>query len=120
MTEQALPAATTKYYTHDAWNRLTELKIERTSLGQYEYNALHWRSAKHSLTPGSGSIDGMRLMYDSADWQLLEERIDCPWTSGFTEDERAQTLWGKRSIDDAVGLEHTFHPRGGPTKASPL
>ena len=44
----------------------------------------------------------MRLMYYSANWQLLEERIDRSWTSGFTEDERAQTFWGNRYIDDAV------------------
>ncbi len=103
MTEQGLPAATTKYYTHDAWNRLTEVKIGTTSLGQYEYNALHWRTVKRSLSQGAGSIDEMRLMYYSANWQLLEERIDRSWTSGFTEDERAQTFWGKRYIDDAVG-----------------
>ncbi len=42
MTEQGLPAAATKKYTHDAWNRLTEVKIDAAVLGQYEYNALHW------------------------------------------------------------------------------
>jgi len=102
MTEQGLPATATKYYTHDAWNRLTEVKIDAAVLGQYEYNALHWRGVKRSRTPGAGSLDEMRLMYYSANWQLLEERIDRSWTSGFTEDERAQTFWGKRYIDDAV------------------
>ncbi len=42
MTEQGLPATATKYYTHEAWNRLTEVKIDAAVLGQYEYNALHW------------------------------------------------------------------------------
>ncbi len=102
MTEQGLPAAATKYYTHDAWNRQTEVKIDAAVLGQYEYNALHWRSVKRARSPGAGSLDEMRLMYYSANWQLLEERIDRSWTSGFTEDERAQTFWGKRYIDDAV------------------
>ncbi len=103
MTEQGLLAAATKYYTHDAWNRLTEVKIDAAVLGQYEYNALHWRGVKRARSPGAGSLDEMRLMYYSANWQLLEERIDRSWTSGFTEDERAQTFWGKRYIDDAVG-----------------
>ncbi len=58
---------------------------------------------KRARSPGAGSLDEMRLMYYSANWQLLEERIDRSWTSGFTEDERAQTFWGKRYIDDAVG-----------------
>ncbi len=102
MTEQDLPAAATKYYTHDAWNRLTAVSIDAADLGEYEYNALHWSTVKRSRTPGAGSIDEMRLMYYSANWQLLEERIDRSWTSGFTEDERAQTFWGKRYIDDAV------------------
>ncbi len=74
------------------------------------YNALHWRSVKRSRTPGAGSLDEMRLMYYSANWQLrwhgrlarepLKPRRS--WTSGFTEDERTQTFWGKRYIDDAV------------------
>ena len=61
----------------------------------------------------------MRLMYYSANWQLLEEHIDRAWSgSGFTEDEKAQNFWGKRYIDDAVarrrdrgvsaGYEDTF------------
>ncbi len=104
MTEQGLPATATKYYTHDAWNRLTEVKIDAAVLGQYEYNALHWRGVKRARSPGAGSLDEMRLMYYSANWQLLEERIDRQWPGGgFTEDERAQTFWGKRYIDDAVG-----------------
>ncbi len=104
MTEQGLPATATKYYTHDAWNRLTEVKIDAAVLGEYEYNALHWRTVKRARSPGAGSLDEMRLMYYSANWQLLEERIDRQWSgSGFSEDERAQTFWGKRYIDDAVG-----------------
>ncbi len=48
MTEQDLPAAATKKYTHDAWNRLTSVSIDAAVLGEYEYNALHWRSVKRS------------------------------------------------------------------------
>ncbi len=110
MTEQGLPAATTKYCTHDAWNRLTEVKIDMAVLGQYEYNALHWRSVKRSRSLGSGNLDEMRLMYYSANWQLLEHGRPArdplmpsrSWTSGFTEDKRAQTFWGKRYIDDGA------------------
>ncbi len=103
MTEQGLPAATTKYYTHDAWNRLTEVRIGTTTYGEYEYNALHWRDVKRArVSPSATGPDEMRLMYYSANWQLLEERIDRSWTSGFTEDERAQTFWGKRYIDDGA------------------
>ncbi len=103
MTEQDLPSLSTKFYTHDAWNRLTSVKVDEAVLGEYEYNALHWRSVKRSRSLGAGGLDEMRLMYYSANWQLLEQRIDRQWPgSGFTEDERAQTFWGKRYIDDAV------------------
>ncbi len=103
MTEQGLPSASTKYYAHDAWNRLTQVRIGTTTYGEYEYNALHWRDVKRArVSPSATGPDEMRLMYYSANWQLLEERIDRSWTSGFTEDERAQTFWGKRYIDDAV------------------
>ncbi len=79
------------------------MSIDAAVLGEYEYNALHWRSVKRSRSLGAGDLDEMRLMYYSANWQLLEERIDWQWSgSGFTEDEKAQTFWGKRYIDDAV------------------
>ncbi len=81
---------------------LCSVGVDAAVLGQYEYNALHWRSVKRARSPGAGSLDEMRRMYYSANWQLLEERIDRSWTSGFSEDERAQTFWGKRYIDDAV------------------
>ncbi len=96
MTEQGLPATATKYYTHDAWNRLTEVKINAAVLGQYEYNALHWRSVKRARSPAFGSLDEMRLMYYSANWQLLDDRIDRSWTSGFTEVGRATDRWYAR------------------------
>ncbi len=105
MTESPNQTGTnTMYYTHDAWNRLTSVSVGTTPLGEYEYNALHWRTVKRSRNPvvGGPDLDEMRLMYYSANWQLLEERIDRSWSSGFTEDERAQTIWGKRYIDDAV------------------
>ncbi|MCC6910301.1 MAG: hypothetical protein IT430_20395 [Phycisphaerales bacterium] len=105
MTESPNQTGTsTMYYTHDAWNRLTSVTVGTTPLGEYEYNALHWRTVKRSRNPvvGGPGLDEMRLMYYSANWQLLEERIDRSWSSGFTEDERAQIVWGKRYIDDAV------------------
>lgn len=112
----------TLYYTHDAWNRLTSTTSGTTPLGEYEYNALHWRTVKRARNPivGGTGLDEMRLMYYSANWQLLEERIDRAWSgSGFSEDEKAQNFWGKRYIDDAVlrrrdrsvsaGYEDTFY-----------
>jgi len=37
MTEQDLPAAATKKYTHDAWNRLTSVSIDAAVRGEYEW-----------------------------------------------------------------------------------
>jgi len=98
-------------YTHDLWNRL--VKVEHVSdpggsetvvvKGEYEYYGTHWRSVKRLDTPGSAAgIDEKREQYYSAGWQLVEERVDDNWTSGFTADRRLQYLWGIRYIDDIV------------------
>lgn len=52
--------------------------------------------------PFDGTPDERRHLFYSADWRLLEERIDEGWTSGFTADVIAQNFWGVRHLDDAV------------------
>ena len=51
MTEQGLPAAATRFCTHDAWNRLTSVNIETAALGEFECNALHWRAVRRLRAP---------------------------------------------------------------------
>lgn len=92
-------------YTHDAWNRVVKVEKLQTvqpTLGEYEYNGLHWRTVKH--VPGSSATEERRMYY-SASWQLLEERVDSDPTDGsgsFAEEKCSQTVWGLRYIDDAV------------------
>ncbi|MBL9118559.1 MAG: DUF4347 domain-containing protein, partial [Phycisphaerae bacterium] len=111
-------------YKHDAWNRLVQVKVAGADRSLQGYNALHWRTCKVADVIGSGTgasagpdgtIEQVRLMYYSADWQLLEERVDNAaastttpaklydgtWTTSGV-DRRQQYLWGTRYIDDIV------------------
>ncbi|MFN0133900.1 MAG: hypothetical protein ACKVW3_15395, partial [Phycisphaerales bacterium] len=65
---------------------------------------------------GDGSYDPPtpdqdRVMYYSAAWQLLEERIDEDGAAG--DDRIAQEVWGIRYIDDPI-LRRQFDPDPGP------
>ncbi|QKK07474.1 MAG: hypothetical protein HND58_04405 [Planctomycetota bacterium] len=102
-TRNKRSAASNIGYTHDAWNRLVKVRqlqtIPASTLGEYEYNGLHWRTVKR--TAG----DAERRMFYSASWQLLEERFDSDTSDGggvFAEEKCSQTIWGLRDIDDAV------------------
>jgi RHS repeat-associated protein len=111
-------------YKHDAWNRLVQVKVAGADRSLQGYNALHWRTCKVADVIGSGTgasagpdgtIEQVRLMYYSADWRLLEERVDDAaastttpaklydgtWTTSGV-DRRQQYLWGNRYIDDIV------------------
>jgi hypothetical protein len=66
-------------------------------------------------TDDSGSMDQLTLMYYSADWQLLEERVDenssfpssiDPDTLLGAGDDAYQTIWGGRYIDDIIARRH--------------
>ena len=96
----------TLLYTHDAWNRLVEVKFDDGTVvprAQYAYSGLNWRTIKRAdtTTPFDGILDEQRIMYYSSDWQLLEERIDDDLASG-TIDRHVQYVWGPRYIDDIV------------------
>ena len=105
-------------FNYDAWNRIVsatreidELGVGVTSyvVGEYEYNALHWRTRRladtSSLLP-SDARDQERLYYWSADWQLLEERISTdtsdPLDGTFDAFYKSHQIWGKRYLDDAI------------------
>jgi RHS repeat-associated protein len=79
--------------------QVEKLQTIPPTLGEYEYNGLHWRTVKR--TDG----DAERRMLYSASWQLLEERFDSDITDGsgvFAEEKCSQMVWGLRYIDDAV------------------
>lgn len=110
-TEQIGTGATTATYTHDAWNRL--VKVERSDTegprAIYDYNGLNWRIAKRAdlrgagaTDPPDGTLDQKRLMYYSAAWQLLEERIDDNLDTAPGIDRHQQYVWGPRYIDDVI------------------
>jgi len=104
----------TKYlYTHDAWGRLVKVehqsKPDGSSAGspvvilQQEYNGLTRRTVKKADTSVSpNGLDQMTVMHYTAGWQLIEERIDYSWSSGFTQDATYHTIYGARYIDDVV------------------
>ncbi len=93
-----------KTYTHDPWNRLVSVTMPSVAGEEYEYNALNWRTVKRADTDDGGSFDQERIQYYSADWQLLEERIDddAPFTEGSDIDRVMGYVWGSRYIDDIV------------------
>lgn len=104
---EATPTVIT--YTHDLWNRL--VKVQYTPNGgsiatraEYDYNALTWRIAKRADTNPtvSTALDQKRLMYYSANWQMLEERIDDDYQNSAGVNRRFQYIWGPRYIDDLV------------------
>ena len=54
-------------------------------------------------SPPDGDLNQKRIMYYSANWQLLEERIDDDALAQEPEVNRhMQYIWGKRYIDDIV------------------
>jgi len=70
---------------------------------QKEYNGLTWRTVKKadtSVTPNG--LDQMTVMHYTAGWQLIEERVDHTWSSGFTQDHVYHTIYGARYLDDVV------------------
>jgi hypothetical protein len=98
-------SSTTDIYTHDAWNRLVKHQTQGSVGGpvdsaEYEYNGLHWRTAKRIIQHGSPTTHVEWRFYYSAAWQLLQE--DRKWSESSTVDEYAQQVWGLRYIDDAV------------------
>jgi RHS repeat-associated protein len=99
-------------YTHDAWNRLVRQQYNWHGYAvldhaEYEYNGLHWRTVRRR----TGLVQNPaqeRVMYYSAAWQLLEERIEDLDESG--PDLIGQQVWGPRYIDDAV-LRRVIDPQ---------
>ncbi|MCW5777312.1 MAG: RHS repeat-associated core domain-containing protein [Phycisphaeraceae bacterium] len=108
MRELARSSSLTHVLTHDAWGRL--VRVERDDgqatepLLEQEYNGLHWRTVKRADTsePPDGELDQQRLLYYSASWQLIEERIDDYEEEPDGTDRVAQLFWGVRYVDDAV------------------
>ncbi len=67
---------------HDAWNRLTRVawevdEVTEITVGEYEYNALHWRTVKRASTAEvpeeESGPDQQRVMYYDAAWRFVFE-----------------------------------------------
>ncbi|MGE3109019.1 MAG: hypothetical protein AB7G11_05475 [Phycisphaerales bacterium] len=109
MTERERSASLKSVYVHDAWNRLVKVQNQplpsggATTLSEYEYNGLHWRTVKRhdTSTPADGLDQQTRLYYD-ASWRLVEERVDENYVSSSGINRHMQNLWGARYIDDLV------------------
>ncbi|MCP3980356.1 MAG: hypothetical protein GY716_13725 [bacterium] len=96
-------------YTHDAWNRLVRVAYDTSVRGEYAYNGLNWRVMKTADTNADRTPDERRLMFYSASWQLLEERVDdeapfdaVPDPESADIDRHVQHVWGVRYIDDVI------------------
>ncbi len=94
-----------KKYVHDAWNRLTRVywevdEVTEITVGEYEYNALHWRTIKRASTaevPESGP-DQQRVMYYDAAWRMIEEQVDLDVVAG-TDQQIAGPPWRCAALD---------------------
>ena len=106
MREHPINSNTKYRYTHDLWNRLVKVEVEKAGswfdVSEYEYFGTHWRSLKKSDTNGNNSLDEKREMYYTAGWQLIEERIDDDYINNAGIDRNMQYLWGGRYIDDII------------------
>ena len=69
-----------------------------------EYNGLNWRTKKYRDTSSSApdGLDQERLLYYSASWQLLEERIDDAFLEDVSIIRHMHYVWGIRYIDDII------------------
>lgn len=102
----------TTTYTHDAWNRLVKVTVGSGTVLEQEHNGLTWRTLKRSDTNSDGTLDEERTFAYSANWQLLEERVDSSYVSLPGLNKRLQHFWGKRYIDDPVILRHDVNNDG--------
>ena len=106
MREHPINSNTKYRYTHDLWNRLVKVEIEKGGswfdVSEYEYFGTHWRSVKRSDTNTDQTLDEEREMYYTAGWQLIEERIDDDYINNAGIDRNMQYLWGGRYIDDII------------------
>jgi hypothetical protein len=78
------------YTWYDAWNRLVELSDTATqeTVAHCAYDGRNFRTVKAVYT--AGTLQETRHAYYSAQWQLLEERVDAS-----TAADR-QFVWGLR------------------------
>jgi len=108
----AVASGPTTTYTHDCWNRLVAVEVtpnagSPSTRARYDYNGLTWRTRKLSdsdlsAESGDAALDEERVMTYSANWQILEERIDRDYQSDAGVNARSQYVWGIRYIDDCV------------------
>jgi len=84
-----------------------------TTISEYEYNGLHWRTMKRidTTTPADG-LDQHTLMYYDASWRLFEERVDDAYSSSFAADRHMQNIWGARYIDDLIARRRDVNRDG--------
>jgi RHS repeat-associated protein len=102
---------------YDAWNRLVAIKRATVTSGtpgtygtvaRYEYNGLHWRTAKTAYSTPGGSTGTHRFFTYNAAWQCILEEVDDDY--GVTGDppvhagiDRAvQQVFGLRGVNDAL------------------
>ncbi len=97
---ESLLGSEPEYKRRALWRRCC-----KTLRSEYRYNGLNWRTLKRTYL---FSGDQQRLMYYSANWQLLEERIDDDWSAqSSTDDRHMQYVWGPRYIDDIIARRET-------------
>lgn len=96
MTMIPKPAGLTAGYTgvYDAWNRFVKVADGSTTVAEYAYNGLKWRTIQKSYS--GGILAETRHCYYSNDWQVLEERV------GTSTTPDRQFTWGLRYVDDLV------------------
>ncbi len=82
-------SGTTTTYTHDPWNRLVKVVQASTTKAEYRYNGLNWRILKRADTDTTAGLDEERVMVYSANWQLLEERVDDSYISSYVGQARS-------------------------------
>ena len=106
MREHPINSDTNMRYTHDLWNRLVKVEVEKAGswfdVSEYEYFGTHWRSVKRSDTDSDETLDEQREQYYTAGWQLIEERIDDDYINNAGINRNMQYLWGGRYIDDII------------------
>ncbi|MBX3444951.1 MAG: RHS repeat-associated core domain-containing protein [Planctomyces sp.] len=80
--------------TYDAWNRLVRLADGSDTVQENAYDARGHRIVRKDYS--GGTLSETRHFYDTAEWQVLEERL------GTSTTPARQHVWGRRYIDDLI------------------
>jgi RHS repeat-associated protein len=103
---------------YDAWNRLTKVfdADGETLVAEYQYDGLNRRIVK--LTYDEGDLSEIRHFYQSAQNQVLEERLANVETGEIAATANRQNVWGVRYVDDLVLRDDDSDNDGDPADGS--